>query len=459
MSHGWRHRVLRRNSLERRLFSWLLALLLVPAIVAVSLSLYVGSRSVEWMGTLGPWDQVAESGRDLVHAAAPAARSDTALAAALRAHERELSASVTQARRWSFLGDRVLAVLPITFAVLLLLLAGAALWISRRLARELARPIHELVEWTGRLGAGEALPAERAHEHGEVAEVRTLRRALRDAAARIAEARARALEAERVRAWGEMARRVAHEMKNPLTPLRLAVHRITRAAADDERLREPLAVLQEESARLEELARQFAVLGRPSSGPVSDIDIRELLQSLVETDVPPGIQVAVHADPQLPLLLGHYDALQRAFRNLLRNAVEAVLARAQGELRSPGEQIGRIEIHATLGGISDDSATGSGGPDGSITICIADDGCGIAPEHLDRIFEPDYTLKAGGTGLGLAVVRQAVLAHGGTITARASNAGGAEFEVHLPLGRVAAAPPAGVAEDPRSAGVVSRAHI
>src|SRR5690606_11201349 len=108
------------------------------------------------------------------------------------------------------------------------------------------------------------------------------------ASQQIAEGRARALEAERMRAWGEMARRVAHEMKNPLTPLRLAAHRLRQAdggAPDD-----VVAVIEEETARLEELAKSFAVLGRPSAGPPSEVDLEELLRTLLETDVPDGIE-------------------------------------------------------------------------------------------------------------------------------------------------------------------------
>ena len=433
MSRGWPFRVLPRHSLERRLFGWLLALLLIPAIIAVSLSLLVGSRSVEWIGTLGPWDQVAESGRRLFDAAAPSASRDSALAAALRTHERELSTSVIQARRWSFLGERVIAVLPVAFGALLILLLILALWISRRVARELARPIRELVAWTEQLAAGEALPPVQPRERREVSEVRTLRRALRDAAQRITEARERALEAERMRAWGEMARRVAHEMKNPLTPLRLAVHRITGALGEDERLREPVAVLQEETARLEELARQFAVLGRPSAGHESDVDLHELLRALLESDVPPHIRASVRTGTPLPLITGHYDALQRAFRNLVRNAVEAIGARG-------GREGGMIAVALAEEG-------------SEVIVRIADDGCGIAPEHMQRIFEPDYTLKAGGTGLGLAVVRQAVLAHGGRVSAHARPGGGAEFEVRLPVGRAPNLRPAG--RDPSAPGTVS----
>lgn len=409
---GWSSRVLKRNSLERRLFGWLLALLLVPSLLIVAASLYVGSRSVQWIGTLGPWDQVATSGQALIDAASPHAATDSALATALRQHQRELSTSVTQARRWSFIGERVVGLLPAVLLALGVLLVLFAIAISRRAARELARPIGELVAWADRLAQGAPLPASGPRERREVTEVRTLRAALRDASERIAEARAKALELERVRAWGELARRVAHEMKNPLTPLRIAVHRIARTT-DDERLREPLAVIDEETGRLEELARQFAVLGRPSGGPASDVDLREMLDGLLRTDVPPHIATQLHADAQLPLLHGHFDALQRAFRNLVRNAVEAIACREREA------EPGRIDVHIARQG-------------DALVVVLRDNGCGIPPDRVERIFEPDYTLKAGGTGLGLALVRQAVLAHDGQVTAQSAGRG-ATFEVRLPL--------------------------
>jgi signal transduction histidine kinase len=112
----------------------------------------------------------------------------------------------------------------------------------------------------------------------------------------------------------------------------------------------------------------------------------------------------------VPLVRAHYDALQRAFRNLIRNAVEALVP----------ERPPLIDV-AVLHG------------DAGIRIIIGDNGCGIPAERVERIFEPDFTLKAGGTGLGLAVVRQAVAAHGGTVYARARMDGGAEFIIDLPV--------------------------
>lgn len=405
--------MLRRHSLERRLFGWLLALALVPPLVVLVVALTIGAGSLGWMGTLGPWDRVGESGRALFEAAAPAAEQDSVLAAALEQHRQQLGESLVQAARWSFLGSRIATVLPVAVAISIVILALIALWVSRRMARQLARPVRDLVQMTELLAAGKPLPEGPPPRRRDVREMRVLREALRTAAARIEEAQLRALETERVRAWGEMARRVAHEMKNPLTPMRLAAHRLRRAAGTDPALADPVEVIEQETARLEELARSFAVLGRPPEGPPSEIDVGELLRSLAGSDVPQGIEARLDIEPELPSLLGHYDPLLRALRNLLRNAVEAVQAKY-------GADGGMIELRARRVGEE-------------IEIIVGDNGRGIPPDAIERIFEPDYTLKAGGTGLGLAVVRQAVAAHDGHVRARNATGGGAEFVVRLPL--------------------------
>lgn len=413
---------MKRRSLERRLFGWLLVLALVPAMVLLAGVVWLWSDALDRIGTLGPWAQVAQSGRALIEAAEAVAGSDPALAEAVEAHRRELSASLTLARRWEYVGGRIARGLPFVGLGLAGVLALVALGASRRLARELARPIGELVGWTERLAREEALPPETAAEARDMPEVRALRSAMRRAASELAEARRRALEAERLRVWGEMARRVAHEMKNSLTPLRLAAHRLGPLRADGGEPGESVEVIEEEIARLEELAKQFSLLGRPPEGPRSPVDLRELWSGLMATDVPPGIETELSADPALPLVNAHYDALLRAFRNLLRNAVEALAG-----LDRPG----RIEVRLALAG---------GGAEGEelVEVVVSDNGRGLPEGVGDRIFEPDFTTRSNGTGLGLALVRQAVTAHGGTVFARQRPGGGAEFVVRLPAGDAAA---------------------
>jgi two-component system nitrogen regulation sensor histidine kinase NtrY len=398
------------RTLERRLLGWLLALTVAPALLLLAVGGWALATSLDIAGALGPWEEVAASGRRVVELAEPA--GDSALVEALVAHREALSQSLTQASRWAFLGERFVAALPwlvLMSAVLLVALAYAA---TRHLARQLARPIGELVAVADRLGKGEPLPEPAGKS---VREVRALDSALRDAARDLAAAREQALAAERVRVWGEMARRVAHEMKNPLTPLRMAGHRLRRLDAGDDRLEEVLDVIDHEVSRLEELASRFSHLGRPPEGSPTEVDLAELMASLLETDTAPGIRTTLDAAAEATSVFGHYDALFRAFRNLVRNAVEAVAVDDE-------PWIG-VTVEAEESGVPERGRW--------VVVRVRDNGGGIPPDGADRIFDPDYTTKTRGTGLGLALVRQAVAADGGTVVAM-NRDGGAEFVVRLP---------------------------
>ena len=138
------------------------------------------------------------------------------------------------------------------------------------------------------------------------------------------------LEAARLRAFREVARRVAHEIKNPLTAMRIAVDQLKRPGAElGERTGVAVDVMAAETDRLDRLAREFAEFGRLPEGPQSDVDVVELLEELGRTGVPEGVQVTVHANGGRRTLRGHYDPLRRAFSNLLRNAAEAMGGRGK----------------------------------------------------------------------------------------------------------------------------------
>jgi signal transduction histidine kinase len=198
-------------------------------------------------------------------------------------------------------------------------------------------------------------------------------------------------------------------MKNPLTPLRLAAHGLRRVADRDPVVAEAAAVIAEETARLDELAREFAAIGRPAAGPPSRIDMVELMNSLVRTDVVAPIEASVENRGGTVEVHAHYDTLLRAFRNIVRNAVEAIGA----------GQAGRIMVTVA-------------GAHRQVAVTIRDTGPGIPAGAETRIFEPDFTGKSSGTGLGLAVVRQVVASCGGSVAARSRPEGGAEFTVRLP---------------------------
>lgn len=209
--------------------------------------------------------------------------------------------------------------------------------------------------------------------------------------------RARDLEAERLRAFRETARQVAHELKNPLTPIRLAVGRLQRDAPPV--LRDTVDVLATESARLEEMARSFSQFGRLPQGPAADIDVGEMARYAARATVPSQIPVAVDVENGVPLVRGHYDALAGALTNVLLNACDAC---AQG---------GAIHVAVTRATLP--PAGSEGALVDAVRIVVNDSGSGISPERVARIWEPYVTHKPGGTGLGLAITRQAVEAHGG----------------------------------------------
>jgi two-component system, NtrC family, nitrogen regulation sensor histidine kinase NtrY len=407
-----------RRTLERQLFIWLIGLALLPALLVLGAASWIGRSSLGWLGTLGPWAEVAESGGAVLDAAEPLARRDTALASAVARHRAELTESLTQAGRWRLLGERLIGALPVVMLLFTLLLVFLALFISRRLAHQLSRPIQNLAAWTDLIAHEQPLPSPTPAEAHEVREVQALRQSLRRAATDLQAGRERALQQERIRAWGEMARRIAHEMKNPLTPLRLAAYRLNTAAQGNPLLAEHVRIIDEETARLEQLAREFSMLGRPAAGPRSAVDLLELLTSLTQTDVPAEINVEVKATPALPLVLADYNALHQALRNVLRNAIEAVAQRSGA----------RIQVRIETAPVNGTAPPASG----SISVVIADNGPGLPAGVSERIFEPDYTTKPRGTGLGLAIARQTIEEHGGTISAVSQSSGGARVTIQLP---------------------------
>ena len=396
----------RRGSFERRLLLALLFFSLIPSLILLGAGTYLLARVVELHTSAGAWEQVRQSGQHLLELAA--ASGDTALVAAAEGHRSVLDFSVQQSRLWEYLNARVLRIIPVLAVLLALLLILLSLRSARGMARALSQPIRELVGWSERVAREEPLPAS-ALPDDDPGEFAVLRDAFRRMVDELAVSRARALEAERARTWVAMARGVAHELKNSLTPLQLALVAIERHGGDDPAMRDPLEVASSESARLEELARSFAHFGHLPEGPMSEVDLVEQLEYLLRTHLPAGIDHEVQAPPGLPHVHAHHDALSRAFANLILNSVEAI-----------GDRPGRVGVALAH-------------EDGTVTIRVMDSGPGIPPEQLERIWEPDFTTKSRGTGLGLALVRQTLHAHGGTITARNGADGGAEFEVRLPL--------------------------
>ena len=392
---------------RRRIFLILVAMTAVPTVLAVAGWVLSVRTLLPTAGARASSERVALSARvlienvDTLHLTRPER-------IALQHHLNQVSASVSLARR----AETFLRYYTAGFAVVILLLGAAVLYasvnVAGHLSRQLSRPIDDLVGWTQLIRRREPLPEGAAVARG-APEFEALRQALRELAQTLAVARDRELEAERLRAFREVARRVAHEIKNPLTSMRIAVDQMRRTLGQvDGKTETAVQVLEAETDRLERLAREFADFGRLPEGPQSEVDLAELLEELGRTGVPDGVRVAVRTNGSgHRVIMGHYDPLRRAFANLLRNAAEAM----KGQ--------GAIDVTVT--------GDGSG-----LAITIADHGPGIPDDLRQRVFEPYFTTKADGTGLGLALVRQTLEAHRGTIALTATPGGGATFAIVFP---------------------------
>ena len=390
-----------RLAFRQRILLILICLGAVPTAVAIFGWAFTVRSTTPAAGALRAMEEVGASGRTLLQTL-DSTRLSPPERAALAEHASRLNAALVRLQRVDTFGRYYSAGL----GLVVFLLGAAFLYTSVRLgghlSRQLSRPIEELIGWTGHIQRMEPLPPDRPRRGAP--EFEALRRALRDMATAIEQGRAREIEAERLRAFRETARRVAHEMRNPLTPIRLAVAQLARSSAAPQR--DAIDVLVAESDRLERLAREFTEFGRLPEGPAAPIDLAELLTDLARSSVPPTMPVRLALDEGLPTLLGHFDPLYRAFGNVLRNAVEASALGGEIELSARAEN-------------------------GGVRIEIRDHGVGVAPELAGRIFDPYVTGKSGGTGLGLALARQTVEMHGGTITLEPTPGGGATFVVRM----------------------------
>src|SRR3989440_3924643 len=306
----------------RRIFVVLLALTAVPTALAVvgwALAVRTVAPSA---GARVALEEMAASARQMVE------RIDTTHfapreRAAVREYLERLSSSVTLARR----AETYLRYYAGGFALVVIVVGGLALTAAVRLAghlsRQLSRPIDELVGWTRLIRRRVPVPAGPATRGAP--EFEALRQALRELATALDTARERDLEAERLRAFREVARRVAHEIKNPLTSMRIAVDQLGRTLGQaDSRTATAVEVLGAETQRLDHLAKEFADFGRLPEGPKSEVDLVDLLLDLGKSAVPPEVAVRVRANGERCKVVGHYDPLRRAFANLLRNAGGAV---------------------------------------------------------------------------------------------------------------------------------------
>uniref|UniRef100_UPI001F5881E6 HAMP domain-containing sensor histidine kinase n=1 Tax=Anaeromyxobacter oryzisoli TaxID=2925408 RepID=UPI001F5881E6 len=253
---------------------------------------------------------------------------------------------------------------------------------------------------------------------GEVGElVRAFNAMTQDLAA----GRVRLAQAERVAAWREVARRLAHEIKNPLTPIAMSVETLRDAHAQGradfpEIFDEGTQAIGEEVRRLKRIVDEFSRFARlppPERAPVAPDELVAAVLALFPAP-PPGVELRREVAGGLPPVLADRDQVLQVLLNLVRNALDAM--RAGGTLRLAARRAGNV-----------------------VAFEVTDTGAGIAAEDLPRVFEPYFTTKEGGTGLGLAIARRIAEEHGGTLEVTSRLGEGATFTLGLPIAAPAAA--------------------
>jgi nitrogen fixation/metabolism regulation signal transduction histidine kinase len=223
--------------------------------------------------------------------------------------------------------------------------------------------------------------------------------------------------AQRVLAWGEMARQVAHEIKNPLTPIRLGVQHLRRARGDSRvdfsRIFEQnVERILAEIDRLDEIARAFSRYGMSPAerlDPVS-LDVNAITRDVVDLErmAADGVVWQYEAPPGPVMGLARDDELREVLLNVMENA----------------RQAGANRIDVAVSSTSD-----------HVDVTVRDDGDGVAPEDLDRIFEPRFSTRTSGSGLGLAISRNMVEAWGGRMRAERNDGRGTIMRISLAASR------------------------
>jgi len=313
-------------------------------------------------------------------------------------------------------GLKRLYTLTLTFALLLALFVAIAL--AFFLAARLAKPLLMLAEGTQAVAAGDLTPRAVLETDDELG---VLTRSFNTMTVQLAQARDEREAAQRAAVWGEVARRLAHEIKNPLTPIQLSAERLQLKLADrlDAEgaafLARGTRTIVEQVAALKNMVNDFRDYARLPPPVARPIDLNALVAEVLDLYAHDAAAVSADYDPILPPVFADADQLRQVLHNLLKNAAEAASGAA-----AP------VSVSTRLNGRM-------------AQLTVADRGPGFPPEILARAFEPYVTTKPKGTGLGLAIVHKIVVDHGGTISIAnrpAEQGGGAEVAVQLPLHRL-----------------------
>ena len=292
------------------------------------------------------------------------------------------------------------------------------LFISWWAAAGVTRPVTKLAEGAQKISRGDLNARVDVRGSGEVAQ---LAKSFNRMTEQLSEQRERLVQAERVAAWRELARRLAHELKNPLFPLQTTVENLQRARQQgssngqfDEVFRESTGILLSEIDNLKKIVGRFSDFSKMPQPELASVNVNEIVRStakLFETQFcavgRPPITSELHLDESLPTIQADPTLLQRAIENLVLNAMDAMPAGGVLMMRTRPE-------------------------DGGVHVEISDTGSGLTPEECERLFTPYYTTKHHGTGLGLAIVQSVVSDHSGRISIDSEPGVGTSFHIFLP---------------------------
>ncbi|HPN93397.1 MAG TPA: ATP-binding protein [bacterium] len=292
----------------------------------------------------------------------------------------------------------------------MLLGLGVSMALAVIMSVGITRPIEKLVRSARLIGSGQFDVAETPVMSGD--EIGLLARTMNKMAFDLRDYSIRLALTERTAAWREVARRIAHEIKNPLSPIQLSIENLKAVFEEnremfDEMFPESSDMILEEVDKLRRLANEFSEFAQMPEPVFERVDAAEMLHNLVKfhsSTAPAGVKLNIIGCDKAIVIRADRDQLNRVFTNLIKNAVEAM------------PDGGDLTVSAVK-------------TDGGAVFRFRDTGVGMTAEQLERIFTPYFTSKSGGTGLGLSIARRILADHGARIEASGAPGKGAEFAV------------------------------